>query len=415
MVPPLSDTPSRRSVLGAGVSLVAVAVAGKTLSTSADALSSPATFTDWPLERYDPAGTGYNPDTTGPGSTVSEKWRVELDDFRGGRASPVLVDNTLYVVGGGVAALDPARGEVRFHREGAYRSSPALTPAEAYTSKSLVLAGSRGYVGLNARGGRELFGRRVGFERWWQGGETPKFSTFGPPTASPPVAVDGVIYVADASADRLAAIDPSSGREHWSAVVGREDYGGQPGRPAVLDGTLYVSYWPHNAAAYDTETGDRLWHSEVREQLVLPPTATSEGILVPDRSGVTSLDPEDGSERWRYDHGGNVTDGAVAAAEGTVFVTSNTEERFVHAVDLETGEERWKTSDVASETIPVVADGVVYLSSRGYDELVAVDADSGDVHWRFETEYGVGTPVVSDGVLFAAGGYQRIYALEAGR
>ena len=413
MVPDLSETLSRRSVLGAGASLVAGGVAGRTLSTRADAQSS-ATFTVWPLERYDPAGTGYNPKTTGPGTTVREKWRVELDDFRGGRASPVLVDDTLYVVGGGVAALNPARGEVRFHHEGAYRSSPAVAPAEAYTSNSLVLAGSRGYVGLNARGGRELFGRRVGFERWWQGGDEPEFSTFGPPTASPPVAVDGVVYVADSSADRLAAIDPSNGRERWSTEVGREDRGGQPGRPAVLDGTVYVSYWPNSAAAYDVATGERLWRSEVGEQFVLPPTATPEGILVPDRTGVTALDPEDGSELWRYDHGGNVTDGTVAVAEGTVFVTSNTEERFVHAVDLETGEEQWKTSDVASETVPVVADGVVYLSSRGYDELVAVDVDSGDVHWRFETEYGVGTPAVSDGVLFVTGGYQRIYALEAG-
>ncbi|SEO78904.1 Outer membrane protein assembly factor BamB, contains PQQ-like beta-propeller repeat [Halogranum amylolyticum] len=411
------DSPSRRSLLGVGSAVVAGGLSSSLLATTGDAQSatSESTFTDWPLERCDPAGTGYDPDATGPGPTVREKWRVELDDFRGGRASPILVDDTLYVVGGGVAALGPERGDVRFHHEGPYRSSPAVAPAEAYTSETLVLAGARGYVGLNARGGRELFGRRVGFERWWQGGDEPEFSTFGPPTASPPVAVDGVVYVADASADRLAAVDPSNGREHWSTEVGRESYGGHPGRPAVLDGTLYVSYWPNSAAAYDTETGERLWRSEVKEQSVLPPTATAEGVLVPDRTGVTALDREDGSERWRYDHGGNVTDGAVAVAEGTVFVTSNTDERFVHAVDLETGEERWRTPNVAGETVPVVADGVVYVSARGYDELVAVDADTGDVHWRFEAEYGVGTPAVSDGVLFLAGGYRSVYALEAGR
>lgn len=421
MVPDSSSSTSRRAVLGAGLSVAAGGLSSTLLAASGDAQStssseSASTFTDWPLERYDPAGTGYNPDVAGPSESVRVKWRAELDDFRGGRASPILVDDTVYVVGTGVAALDAGDGSVEYHHEGPYQSGPALASAEAYTSDTLVVAGSQGYIGLNARGGADLFGRQLGFERWYQGGDPPEFYTFGaPPTASPPVVVDGVVYVADAATDRLAALDPSSGRELWATEVGRENASGQPGRPAVHDGTVYVGWWPHGAEAYDAETGERRWQQEVDGDVVCSPTATDERILFPDTTGVTALDPEEGTEQWRFDHGGNVTNaGAVAVADGTMFVVSDTEAQLLHAVDVTTGEAKWQTEGVAREATPVVADGVVYLASGGHD-LVAVDAETGALNWRFETEWGVGTPAVSDGILFVSGAYRDVYALEAGR
>lgn len=406
-------------MLGVGGTVAAGGLAGSVLATTGDAQSvqpGESTFSDWPLERYDPAGTGYNPDVSGPGESVQVKWRTELNDFRGGRASPILVDDTLYAVGAGVAALDARDGTVQYAVEGSYLSGPGVVPAEAYRSKTLVVAGSQGYVGLNSRGGATLLGRRFGFERWHQGGEPPSRFTIGAlPTASPPVVADGVVYVADAVTDRLAALDPSSGRERWHTEVGHENASGQPGRPAVHDGTVYVGWWPQGAGAYDAQTGVQLWQQEVDGDIVFSPTAMDDRVLFPDPEGVTALDPADGSELWRFDHAGNVTDdGAVAVADGTLFVVSDTEDRSLHAVDVTTGEERWRVPDVAREATPVVADGVVYLAADGFD-VVAVDAGDGTVHWRFETENGAGTPAVSDGVLFVSGGYESVYALEAGR
>lgn len=416
MVLELPQTPSRRAVLGTGASVVAGGILSGALATNADAQSSAlASAPDWPLERYDPAGTGYNPDVDGPGTSVREAWRTDLDDFRGGDASPILVDGTLYVVGGGVAALDAADGSVTYHYDGQHRRTPALAPAEAYTSDTLVVAGERGYTGLHVDGGVELFGRRVGLERWRHRAAGDRFSFFSAPSAPAPVVSDGTVYVANPTTDRLAAIDPSNGREQWGHEVSDEGVGGQPGRPAVLDGTVYVTHWPHNVTAYDAATGAHLWDADVTEQFVLPPTATSESVLVPDRTGVTALDPDEGSELWRYEHDGNATAGAAAVAEGTVYLTAGYSNPTLHAVDLATGEAVWETPNVAQESVPVVADGVVYVSARVTDELVAVDAATGEVHWRFDTEYGVGIPAVSDGKLFLTGGYGHVYALEAGR
>jgi outer membrane protein assembly factor BamB len=420
MVPERSTTLSRRTLLGTSVGVVAGGFLSGTLPSGVGARSqssagSSTAGPDWPLERYDPAGTGYNPDATGPTEAVREKWRTALDDFRGGDASPVLVDGTLYVAGGRVAALDADDGSVSFSHDGQYRGSPAFATAEAYTSETLVVAGERGYTGVNAAGGATFLGRQFGFERWRHTGDERGFGFFNAPFASTPVVADNTVYVANATADRLAAVDPSSGRERWGVTVGRDDRGGRPGRPAVLDGTVYVSYWPHNVAAHDAETGEQRWHSEVKEQTVLPPTATPEAVLAPDRTGVTALDPETGEELWRYDHGGNATEGAAAVAEGTVYLTAGHSFPTLHAVDLATGEEVWQTPDVAEKAIPVVADGVVYVSAPLTDELVAVDAETGEVRWRFETEYGVGVPAIGDGTLYLTGGYRDVYALEEER
>jgi len=186
----------------------------------------------------------------------------------------------------------------------------------------------------------------------------------------------------------------------------------------VRDGRLFAVNWPYQVTAYDAATGERDWQTELDEQMVLPPTATSDGVVVPDRVGVTALDTSDGSVRWRFDHDGNATEGAAAVAEdvppeseGTVFVQSAGGDGSLHAVDLASGEERW-SAPVSGEGTPVVVDGVVY--APGHNEIVALDATGGEVRWRHETELPVSTPAVGDGALYAVT-HGRIIALEADR
>ncbi|WP_205427382.1 hypothetical protein [Halorussus sp. MSC15.2] len=84
---------------------------------------------DWPMARYDAAGTGYDPDASGPKDGVRVKWRREPEAFFGGTESPILSGDTLYATGRSLLALDATTGETRFAHEGSYRSSPrAPTP-----------------------------------------------------------------------------------------------------------------------------------------------------------------------------------------------------------------------------------------------------------------------------------------------
>ncbi|UPW00156.1 PQQ-like beta-propeller repeat protein [Halorussus gelatinilyticus] len=411
--PSRPSTLSRRSALaGLGSGLVGLGALRASDSSAASESNAAARSNagsdptlDWPMARYDAAGTGYDPDATGPKDGAKVKWRREPDRFSGGTSSPILLGGTLYATGRVLLALDAATGETRFAHEGSYRSSPAGSAAEAYDTETLATAAPRGVYGLNAGGGLRLFGRQFGVERWHGPGREPGFSVFGPPTVVPPVAVGGTVYAAVPGTKHVAALDASSGRELWRASPGDELR-----RPAVRDGRVFAVNWPSRATAYDAATGERLWRTDLGEQMVLAPTATREGVVVPDRTGVTLLDADDGSVRWRADHGGNATEGAAAVAEGTVYVQSATGGRL-HALDLETGEQLWSAPDF-SEGTPVVADGVVY--GRNYDELVALDAADGSVRWRYESRVPLSTPAVGDGTIYLVA-HDRLLALEEDR
>ncbi|NHN58409.1 MULTISPECIES: PQQ-binding-like beta-propeller repeat protein [Halorussus] len=412
----VSDSSRRSALRGLGCGLVGLgsAVVGSgasRLDVSAGARQNPDADDaddaglDWPMARYDAAGTGYNPRASGPTDGVREKWVREPDEFSGGTGSPVLVDGTLFATGGSLLALDADSGETRFAHEGSYRSSPARAAAEAYATDTLAVTAPAGAYGLNAGGGLRLLGRAFGVERWHGPGEEPGFSVFGPPTAVPPVAVDGTVYAAIPGTEHVVALDASSGRERWRVSPGDELH-----RPAVRDGRLYAVNWPSQTSAYDAATGERLWRTDLADQMVLPPTATADGVVVPQRTGISALAAEDGSVRWRFDHDGNATEGAAAVAEGTVYVQSNHEDGALHALNLATGEERWSAT-VSGEGTPVVADGVVY--ARDYNDLVAVDASDGTVRWRYDSRMPISTPAIGDGVLYAVS-HGRIVALAEG-
>ena len=59
----------------------------------------------------------------------------------------------------------------------------------------------------------------------------------------------------------------------------------------------------------------------------------------------------------------------------------------LHAIDAESGEQRWIVEAAGGLTAaPVVADGVAYFTA--YDGVYAVDAANGDVLWRLNEEGG---------------------------
>lgn len=147
------------AVLGSSTSLASRAGIGVSDADERDA------GTDWPMTRYDAAGTGYNPDAIGSKRAARVKWRSEPERFSGGVASPILLGDTLYATGQGLTALDSATGATRFSHEGSYQSSPARADAEAYETDTLAVTAPTGVYGLNAGGGIRLFDYEFGVER----------------------------------------------------------------------------------------------------------------------------------------------------------------------------------------------------------------------------------------------------------
>ena len=400
--------PSRRWLLaGAGATLAGL-VGGHAVADQAGAESA-----DWPMARYDAARTGYSPDTSGPKDDVQVAWEQARDSSSNSVVPPIVHEDTLYVVGGSVAALKAETGAVAFTQDGDYHSSPARAEADVYRTETLAVSSPDGLAGLNAGGGIRLplLGNRLGLERWHGPSEASRSSVLGSPNAPPPVAVDDTIYAAVPGTNDLVALAASDGTERWrvSHGVGTGIYG-----PAVGDGTVYVVGYANELGAYDAETGEHRWTREISEEIdslnAYAPTVADDSVVVPGRDVVACFDADEGRIRWTYDHDGNVSDAdraAAAIADGRVFVVDGV--GSLHAIDLESGEAIWTVSfgGVAS---PVVADGVVYVTRRtvGID---AFDAVSGEHRWTFDVEWPTSSPVVSGGRLYVVQN-RRVLALE---
>lgn len=372
------------------------------------------------MARYDPAGTGHNPDASGPEDDGRIRWEREPASSVGGRASPILAGGTIYVVGRrSIVALDRELGDVQFTRRGSYQSTPARATASAYRTDTLAVYGREGIYGLNAGGGYELLGTSFGAERWHGPAQEPGYRTSAAPGLESPVAADGTVYAVVPNTNRLVALDANSGSTRWEYAIG-DERSSHPTSPVVRDGTVYVTSNPSYAVAVDAETGSEEWfveldrdeHDVIDYREVRAPTATSRGLVVPSKNAVSLLDPADGELEWEFVHEGTVTDGRVAVADGSIFAADATDSLF--ALDLETGEEVW-SAEYTADASPVVADGVVYVSSYWPAELVAFDAETGEERWTWtdrESESpGTSQPIVGDGVLYVVLD-DRVVALE---
>ncbi len=368
------------------------------------------TPSDWPMGRYDPPGTGYNPTVSGPKDNVAVAWTHRAPDWFRGSAQPIRRGKTLYVGGNGLLALDTETGTRRFSFQGPYHSSPAIAPASIYQTKTLGIAGLAGIYGLNANGGRELpfTNMTVGGERW-TGPQSSSPGFFGPAESTTPVTANGTIYTALPGTNSVVALNPNNGEILWQRTHHKdESVSGTYNRPAVDDGIVFVTAWPQQATAYRAATGEQHWHRELEEMTVLPPVATDEGVVIPTRESVQLRARSDGTLLWERNLDGNVTDSTPAVANGTIFVAD--ERESLHALSLATGETRW-TVPFDGETTPVVADGRVYAVDSLW-ALEAFDVATGEKQFEYHpSEVPLSPPMVGDGMLYLAN-RGRVLALE---
>lgn len=136
------------------------------------------------------------------------------------------------------------------------------------------------------------------------------------------------------------------------------------------------------------------------------------GTRGPNGSGyVHALDVQTGERRWR-----TRTDGAVhsspAVVAGTVYVGA--QDGRLYALDASTGEVAWRQK-LAGKVFssPAVVDGTVYVGASD-GTVRALDAQTGSVEWRFVTGGNVrSSPAVADGTVYVGSDDGRLYALDA--
>ena len=112
---------------------------------------------------------------------------------------------------------------------------------------------------------------------------------------------------------------------------------------------------------------------------------------------------------WRTDTWGLRTSPVVS--DDTVYFVSGLRHKHVHALDVETGEEHWRSPvDGRDEHVLVAADGTVYA---GLDRLYALDAETGETRWDDPRTVREGIAVADGRVVAPSESVERIRAFDA--
>lgn len=141
-----------------------------------------------------------------------------------------------------------------------------------------------------------------------------------------------------------------------------------------------------------------------------------------------AVDIQTGQERWKFETGDNVRSRPTIVA-GVVYFASD--DGYLYALDAETGQELWRFDTQSGmvprvpfttmdnydwdyqQSSPSIANGVVYVGSANGD-FYAVDAQTGQEVWRFKTGNKVrSSPAIAEGIVYFGSWDHNVYALDA--
>jgi outer membrane protein assembly factor BamB len=186
---------------------------------------------------------------------------------------------------------------------------------------------------------------------------------------SPPTAANGIVFTGGAeSGGTVYAVDETNGQVLWTMPVENGDHSS----PAVIGGNVYVSYACPQAYAFNTATGQQLWHYD----------SCCEG-------------------------GGGATPVVHA---GQVYVRDSfcTQGFFGLMLDANTGT---KTGEFNSDTPPAfIGNLALYFQSR---TLVGVDIPSGQQLWSFAGNGDLtSAPVIVNQTIYIGSSSGTLYGLN---
>ena len=173
----------------------------------------------------------------------------------------------------------------------------------------------------------------------------------------------------------------------------------------LVDGVVYFKASGQYLAAADASTGELLWMRRIEGLSIHMPVAVDGVFYYYLRDRLFAANASTGKDIWTSETG--IVSRTPAVEDGIVYVGGSPfgEDSLwtLWALNSSSGEVMWKhevgsIQTLTSEGSPVVADGVVYISTSdsslgtGTDEirveLRALDASTGDLLWNHRTGYG---------------------------
>jgi outer membrane protein assembly factor BamB len=327
-----------------------------------------------------------------------------------------LVDSTLVYLGsadGDFYAIDRSTGAERWRYQA---GGPIHSSAAAWGE--LIYFGDRSntFYALERSTGRERWRAETGSDHPFEWGHEG-WDYF---TSSPVIYQDFVIV---GSGDgSVYAFDAASGVERWRVETG----GRVRASPAVGNGVAFVGSADGALYAIDLETGTVEWRFETegasnsssefgfdRKTIQSSPALTEGAVLFGSRDGkFYAVDAASGELRWRYDHSTPWVISSAAVHDGLAIVGTS-DGLYIHAIDIETGQEVWRfeTGDRVFGS-PAISGDFAYVGVHD-GRLLSLDAGTGENRWALHFAGAVmSSPVIYDGHIYVGCDDGRVYSIR---
>jgi outer membrane protein assembly factor BamB len=278
-----------------------------------------------------------------------------------------------------------------FKTAGAIWSSPALSDGTVYfgSNDSAIYA-------LHADRGTLIWRTRT---RGW---------VMGPPAVSGPslfvLSDDGLLYKLDRRTGQITwTFDTHGGGVHRAMPHPPDDlaYDYLASAPTIAAGVVYVGSAGHRLYAVDAASGRERWHFETGDIVRSTPAVDAGRVIFGSRDHfIYAVDAGTGALVWKRDTQREVVSSALID-HGTAYIGSRCSDLF--ALDAATGAVRWKSFYWTSwvESSARMHDGILYIGSSDYQQLLALDPATGKQIWHFDTDGSAwSTPAVTDSMVY---------------
>ena len=217
--------------------------------------------------------------------------------------------------------------------------------------------------------------------------ELPRGPGFGA-AATTPIVIDGTVYIGDLLTN-VHAVDLLTGERRWMVEVGVGVFG--PSGVAVGWGKVFANKGGTEIAAYDAETGEELWATNLVGNggaINIQPTlaggkvlAATSSLAQPGARGTLfALDQETGDVLWSFD--------TIESDDlwGHPELNSGGGAWYPPSVDLDKRVSYWGTSN------PYPFPGAVGFpngesrpgDNKWTDSILAIDLDTGELNWGYQ-------------------------------
>ena len=153
------------------------------------------------------------------------------------------------------------------------------------------------------------------------------------------------------------------------------------------------------------------WIYPVEAQLLSSPFVATEAVYIGARDGyLHAIDRNTGQEKWKFNAGSTV-DCSPTLLDGVLYFGSEAGDLF--AVDSQTGQENWRFKTQGPIiSAPSIVNGVIFFGSLD-TYLYALDQQTGQEKWKFQTQGPIiSSPAVAGGAVLFGSGDGAFYALD---